>query len=233
MFENNNTNWKKIIEDYERENNINFEEFIENETEKYKNAELNIFPKKENIFKCFNYFNVAETKIVLIGQDPYHGPNQATGLCFDINFDENIKMKIPPSLRNICKVLNKKNINDLNIENWATQGVLCINSALSVVQGKPGSHLKFWIPFTKYIINYINNNCNNVIFVCWGAFAYELCLCEKSNIENNNNNNKMLVCSHPSPLSYTRNLKQYPSFKESNIFESINNLLIDDNKINW
>ena len=232
MITNINTNWREIIENYEKEKNINFEKFINDEKEKYEEGGLNIFPKKENIFKCFNYFNVEETKIVLIGQDPYHGINQATGLCFDINFDVNIKMKTPPSLRNICKVLNKENINDLNIENWASQGVLCINSALSVVQDKPGSHLRFWIPFTKYIINYINNNCNNVIFVCWGAFAYELCY--KLNMENNNNNNnKMLVCSHPSPLSYTKNLKQYPSFKESNIFSNINNLLIDENKINW
>ena len=229
MIENINTNWKQIIEYYEQENNINFEEFINNETEKYKDVELNIFPKRENIFRCFNYFNIDETKIVLIGQDPYHGPNQATGLCFDINFDENIKMKTPPSLRNICKVLNKENINDLNIENWASQGVLCINSALSVVQGKAGSHLKFWLPFTKYIINYINNNCNNVIFICWGAFAYELCY--KLNMKNNNNS--MLVCSHPSPLSFTKSLKNYPSFKEANVFEEINNLLDDDNKIIW
>jgi len=229
MIENISTNWNQIIENYEQENNINFEEFINDETEKYKDAELNIFPKKENIFRCFNYFNVEETKIVLIGQDPYHGQNQATGLCFDINFDENVKMKIPPSLRNICKVLNKENINELSIENWASQGVLCINSALSVVQGKAGSHLKYWLPFTKYIIDYINNNCNNVIFICWGAFAYELCY--KLNMEYTNN--KMLVCSHPSPLSFTKSLKKYPSFKEANIFEEINNLLDDEKKIIW
>ena len=138
-------------------------------------------------------------------------------------------MKIPPSLRNICKVINKENVNELNIENWASQGVLCINSALSVVQGKAGSHLKFWLPFTKYIIEYINNNCNNVIFICWGAFAYNLC--ENLNMELNNN--KMLVCSHPSPLSFTKSLKNYPSFKDSNIFEEINNLLDDEKKIIW
>ena len=213
MINNINTNWKNIIEDFDKNQIKHFEEFIKEEREKYKNN-LEIYPPDNKIFRCFTYFNIEKTKVVLIGQDPYHGKNQATGLCFDINIKSNCKY--PPSLLNIEKLLNKTP----NFENWAKQGVLLLNCSLSVLQGKPGSYLKYWLPFTKFIINKINNECNNIIFIIWGAFA--LSLCELIN----QNKHTIYISSHPSPLSCYKKLKNYPSFNESDIFNKITN-------INW
>ena len=94
------TDWKGIINSYDSSQEVKFTDFINNEINKYDDL-LGVYPSKENIFKCFNYFNIQETRVVILGQDPYHGPNQATGLCFDINDN----CKYPPSLRNIEKVL--------------------------------------------------------------------------------------------------------------------------------
>ena len=118
------TNWKAIINNYDIKQDYPFEKFINGEKEKFEGL-LEIYPIKDNIFRCFNYFNIEDTKIVIIGQDPYHGPNQATGLCFDINLESGCKY--PPSLRNIEKVLGKKP----NFEEWASKGVLLLNSSLT------------------------------------------------------------------------------------------------------
>ena len=90
------TNWKDLINRYDSEQETTFEEFIDREKTKFEGL-LEIYPIRDNVFRCFNYFNIEDTKIVIIGQDPYHGPNQAHGLCFSVNKD----IKIPPSLRNI------------------------------------------------------------------------------------------------------------------------------------
>ena len=137
------TDWKEIINTYDNSQEIKFTEFINSEISKFDDL-LGVYPSKENIFKCFSYFNIQETKVVLLGQDPYHSPNQATGLCFDINDN----YKYPPSLRNIEKALGKKP----DFDNWANQGVLLLNASLSVLQGKPGSHMKYWLPFTKEVL---------------------------------------------------------------------------------
>ena len=213
MIININTNWKNIIEDFDKNQKKRFEEFIKEEREKYKNN-LEIYPPDNKIFRCFSYFNIENTKVVLIGQDPYHGKNQATGLCFDIDIKSNCKY--PPSLLNIEKLLSKKP----NFEDWAQQGILLLNSSLSVLKGKPRSHLKYWLPFTKFIINKINDKCNNIIFIIWGAFA--LSLCELIDV----NKHTIYISSHPSPLSCYKKLKNYPSFNESDIFNKITN-------INW
>lgn len=206
-----NTNWQKIIKEYDEKQEIKFEEFIDKEIKTFDGI-LGIYPEKKNIFKCFNFFNIEETKIVIIGQDPYHGPNQATGLCFDIN--EESGCKYPPSLKNIEKVLGKKP----NFEEWAKKGVLLLNASLSVLQSKAGSHLNYWIPFTKYIIDIINDKCNNIIFIVWGAFALNLI----KNVDKNKHN--IHISSHPSPFSYSKKLRNYPSFEESDIFNKINTI---------
>ena len=204
-----NTNWQKIIKEYDEKQEIKFEQFINKEIKTFDGV-LSIYPEKKNIFKCFNYFNIEETKIVIIGQDPYHGPNQATGLCFDIN--EESGCKYPPSLKNIEKVLGKKP----NFEEWAKKGVLLLNASLSVLQSKAGSHLNYWMPFTKYIIDIINEKCNNIVFIVWGAFALDL-------IKNVDKKKHIIhVSSHPSPFSYSKKLRNYPSFEESDIFNKIN-----------
>lgn len=173
-----------------------------------------IYPKTENLFKCFHYFNIKETKVVILGQDPYHGKEQATGLCFEISKEQK---KIPPSLRNIYKVLNKESC----LEDWAKQGVLMLNASLSVYEKMPNSHAKYWSCFTQNIINFINKYCENVVFVAWGAFAFN----KFENIDQKKHT--LLVCSHPSPLSCNRLLfKQYSSFMNSDIFNKINKYLI-------
>ena len=186
----------------------------------------NIFPKYNDIFKCFNYFDIKETRVVILGQDPYHSPNQATGLCFGVNH------KPPPSLKNIEKeLLNDLNIklSDYSLEKWAKQGILLLNSALTVIEGKPSSHIKLWNDFTNHIIEKLNEQENSIIFVAWGAFAHNKLI----NIDTQKH--YLLVSSHPSPLSVYKKYKTYPAFYGSKPFSKINNILIENNKsiINW
>tara|TARA_Y100000389_G_C17457454_1_gene519152 strand:+ start:364 stop:990 length:627 start_codon:yes stop_codon:yes gene_type:complete len=201
------TNWKGLIHEYNSKQNIKFDDFVNNERIKYNSA-LDIYPPNTNIFNCFKYFNIEDTKVVIIGQDPYHGPNQATGLCFDIGQN----CKYPPSLRNISKCLGKQP--DFN--SWAKQGVLLLNTSLTVVQGIPGSHIKYWLPFTKLIIERLLKQNPDVTFIIWGAFALKLV--ENINIKN------IYISSHPSPLSCNKQLKNYPSFFDSNVFSKINSI---------
>ena len=186
-----------------------------------------IYPIKDNIFKCFEFAEIQETKVVIIGQDPYHGPNQATGLAFGVNSDT----KVPPSLRNIINELASDlsiNLQDTSLEKWANQGVLLMNASLSVIQGKPGSQLKLWCDFTDYIIHELNK-LDNIIFVAWGAFAYN----KFSLIDTNKHT--LIVSSHPSPLSNSKPFKQFPPFKGSKPFSKINEKLLKLGKtpIDW
>lgn len=196
-----------------------------NTLEKY---ELEVFPEDDKIFKCFEYFNLLKTKVVILGQDPYHGKNQATGLAFGI--DNSCPKQ--PSLKNIEKeLLSDLNIKltDQTLEKWAKQDILLINSSLTVIQGKPGSDISLWSNFTSKIIEYINLNCKSVIFVAWGAFAHNKL--KNINIKKHN----LIISSHPSPLSCFKNYKQYPSFIGSKPFSKINEILKSNNQdiINW
>jgi len=201
-IKNNKSLWNAIKQNYETDI-VNFKDI------------LDIYPPKEHIFRCFRYFNSQETKVVILGQDPYHGPNQATGLCFGVR--PNIKK--PPSLKNIEKEL-KKDINteltDISLEKWAQQGVLLLNTSLTVIQKTPGSHIKRWSHFTQFIIDYINTNCEGVVFVAWGAFAHK----KLENVDEQKH--KLIVSSHPSPFSYFKNYRTYPSFCDSKPFTKIN-----------
>jgi uracil-DNA glycosylase len=183
-----------------------------------------IYPEVHNIFRCFNYFNIADTKVVLLGQDPYHGPGQAIGLCFGVNQDQ----KTPPSLRNIMKKIPDCTT-DSTLEKWAKQGVLMLNSSLTVRHKSPASHMKMWKDFTSQIIKTINDECNSIVFVAWGAFAYN----KYMECSVNNDKHSLIVCSHPSPLSCSRKLKQFPAFKEINTFMIINMKLKEQRAIIW
>jgi len=215
-----NKSWVPIFEKYNisdilnKINNLN-QEYIDNK------LNIEIFPKEENIFKCFQYFDISETKIVILGQDPYHGPNQATGLCFGTN------AKPPPSLKNIAAELKSDtriSLQDYSLESWAKQGVLLLNASLSVIQGKPSSQMKLWSKFTDLIIHELNNSSNPIIFVAWGAFAH------KKLINIDTNKHHIIVSSHPSPLSLFKKYKTYPPFFQSKPFSKINNLLKQNNQ---
>ena len=157
------------------------------------------FPPKDKIFNAFNLCPYKELKLVLIGQDPYHGPGQANGLAFSVNSG----IPIPPSLKNIFKELeidlkipNPKN-GDLS--NWASQGVLLLNATLTVRQTDAGSHQKEgWEQFTDHVIQTISKSKSNVVFLLWGAYA------RKKRKLIDGERHLILESGHPSPLSANR-----------------------------
>ncbi|MDD3995699.1 MAG: uracil-DNA glycosylase [Bacilli bacterium] len=172
-----------------------------------------IYPKKEDLFKALKVTDYDNVKVLILGQDPYHGEGEANGLCFSVNAG----IKKPPSLNNIFKELKE----DLNIErtntdliDWAVQGVLLLNTVLTVEKDKPFSHKNIgWEMFTDNIIKELNNKKEPVIFVLWGNAARE----KKKYITNNIH--KIIESAHPSPFSYEK------GFKGSKPFSKINNYL--------
>ena len=154
---------------------------------------LKIFPPKEKIFTAFENCSFKNTKVVIIGQDCYHGQDQANGMCFSV--DKGIKH--PPSLRNILKEIE----NDLgykresgNFIDLANQGVLLLNSSLSVLEKCPGKHMNIWVNFTDDVIEYLSKNKEDLIFILWGNYA-------KSKKEFIFGSHYILEGTHPSPLS--------------------------------
>lgn len=170
-----------------------------------------IFPPKEMVFNAFNYCPVNKVKVVIIGQDPYHGFGQANGLSFSVNDG----VKFPPSLVNIFKAIE----NDIgepipisgNLERWANQGVLLLNATLTVEESKAGSHQnKGWEQFTDKVITLVSKQTNNTVFMLWGAFAQQK--------ENLIDTSKHLVLKsvHPSPLSAYRGFLTCMHFSKTN-----------------
>lgn len=155
------------------------------------------FPPKELLFAAFDYCSFEDLKVVIIGQDPYHGTGEANGLCFSVNNG----MKIPPSLRNIFRELN----DDLgtvflptsgNLEYWAKQGVLLLNASLSVRKDSPNSHKHLkWNLFTDAVIQKISNEKENIVFLLWGSFA------QKKGSKIDRIKHLVLESGHPSPMS--------------------------------
>lgn len=182
-----------------------------------------IYPEKENWFKAFELTEFNDVKIVLIGQDPYHNPNQAMGLAFAVNEG----VKLPPSLANIYKEIenefNVKMPNHGNLTSWAKQGVLLINTILTVNHNQPLSHKDFgWEIFSRKIIKKLQKK-EFVIYLLLGNHA-------KSYIKYITNENHLIIqTSHPSPLS------NYRGFSGSNIFKDANKALIEKGyePINW
>lgn len=182
-----------------------------------------VYPNFENIFISLNLTSFKDVKVVIIGQDPYHGEKEANGLAFSINND----VKITPSLRNIFKELEsdldvKRTNTDLS--SWAKQGVLLLNTILTVEKDKPLSHSKIgWQEITNYIIKYINDNKKGVVFILWGNYAIEYEKLIDTNIH------YIIKSAHPSPLSASR------GFFGSKPFSKTNNYLIKNNQsaIDW
>jgi uracil-DNA glycosylase len=179
---------------------------------------ITVYPKGEDIFNALNSTPLDEVKVVIIGQDPYHGPEQAHGLCFSVKKD----IKIPPSLRNIYKELHSdcqfKIPNHGNLQSWANQGVLLLNSVLTVNQAQAGSHQnKGWEIFTDNIIAEVNKRRKNVVYFLWGSYA------QKKGQQIDENNNLVLKSVHPSPLSAHRGFFGCKHFSQCNAYLELNN----------
>ncbi len=181
------------------------------------------YPQYKDIFNALRYTDYDEVKVVILGQDPYHGENEAHGLSFSVKDD----VRRPPSLNNIFKELEsdlgiKKTNNDLT--NWAKQGVLLLNSIMSVVKDTPLSHKeKGWEIFTDNIIKLLNEREEPMVFILWGGYARS----KKKLITNKNH--YIVESVHPSPLS------AYNGFFGSRPFSKTNNFLISKNiqPIDW
>ena len=161
-----------------------------------KAAGKTIYPPGRQIFKAFELTPVDKVKVVILGQDPYHGAGQAMGLSFSVPDN----MLAPPSLRNIFREIES----DLgirmsgrpNLENWARQGVLLLNAILTVRAGEAASHSRIgWTEFTDAVIRYISDNLNGIVFLLWGNFARS----KKSLIDSSRHH--VLEAAHPSPLA--------------------------------
>ncbi len=187
--------WKQYLQaEFDKSYFKSLAEFVKAE---YKN--YTCFPKGSQIFNAFNHCSFEAVKVVIIGQDPYHGIGQANGLCFSVNDG----IQHPPSLKNILKELEDDlNINypvSGNLEKWADQGVLLLNATLTVRANQAGSHQKKgWETFTDKVIEIISDNKENVVFMLWGGYANK----KKKLI--NTNNHFVLETGHPSPLSANR-----------------------------
>ena len=186
----------------------------------YDYNSLKCYTDLNNIFKAFNLCKFNDLKVVIIGQDPYHGYNEANGLAFSVNEGINI----PPSLKNILKEvksdIGKTSINNGDLSIWATQGVFLLNSILTVVENKPLSHKGIgWEDFTNEVIKIISKNASNIVFLLWGNNA-------KNKIKFiDKQKNRVLISGHPSPLSANRGY-----WFNNKHFSQTNNYLISKNK---
>lgn len=212
--------WDELLKDeFQKEYYLKLREFLKKEYSTYT-----IYPNMYNIFNALKYTSLKDTRVVILGQDPYHGPNQAHGLCFSVQKG----VEIPPSLKNIYKEiesdLNIKQASHGELTDWAKDGVLLLNTVLTVRQASPNSHKgKGWELFTDKIIEIINEQAEPCVFMLWGANAKA----KQSLITNK----KHLVLStvHPSPLS------AYNGFFGCKHFSKANEFLIKNNRkpINW
>ncbi|MCT7468438.1 uracil-DNA glycosylase [Aliarcobacter cryaerophilus] len=178
-----------------------------------------VFPEKQNIFKAFSLTKLDNLKVVILGQDPYHGFGQAQGLAFSTPAN----IKNPPSMQNILKEiqsdLGKKSIcEDGDLTSWAKQGVLLLNTILTVEEAKPKSHHNLgWEVFTDNIIKYISDNCEDTIFILWGSPAIS-----KTKLIDRKKHH-ILTAPHPSPLSSYRGFFGCKHFSQTNnILKSLN-----------
>lgn len=187
--------WKEILQP-------EFEKAYFNELTNFVKTEYSsttCFPNGNKIFEAFNLCSFKDLKVVIIGQDPYHGVGQAHGLCFSVNDG----ISHPPSLINIFKEIEK----DLaipypksgNLTRWANQGVLLLNATLTVRAHQAGSHQKKgWEQFTDEVISIISSAKENVVFLLWGGYA------KKKGLKIDKSKHCVLTCGHPSPLSANR-----------------------------
>ena len=212
--------WKHVLkEEFEKDYFENLTKFVKEEYNKGT-----VYPPAGLIFNAFNLCPFSMVRVVIIGQDPYHGPGQAHGLCFSVRDG----VGFPPSLLNIYKEIEL----DLgisrpasgNLERWAKQGVLLLNATLTVRAHMAGSHQKKgWEQFTDAVISKINIEKNNIVFLLWGAYAQK----KGENIDRNRH--LVLESVHPSPLSASRGFFGNGHFSKCNIYLEKNGI----NTIDW
>ena len=212
--------WDKFLnEEYEKEYFQTLMSFVKDEYKK-----KTIYPKQNEVFNAFRYTDFDNVKVVILGQDPYHGPNQAEGLSFSVS-NEVLK---PPSLKNIFKELES----DLGIsfpehnslKPWAKQGVLLLNAVLTVEEHKPTSHKdKGWEIFTDDVIKILNKREKPIVFILWGAYARnKKCLIT-------NQNHYIIESAHPSPFSARNGFFGSKPFSKANSFLKENGI----EEIDW
>jgi uracil-DNA glycosylase len=212
--------WKIIITDlmtkYDIDNKIDYAQ---------QNNEVNlaILPKPDLVFSAFNHFGIDELNVVIIGQDPYINKEQAMGLSFSVPKG----VKLPPSLKNVYKCIENTceitmDFENGDLTNWAKQGVLLLNTTLTVFEKNSNSHKKIWKGFSLDLLKYISDNTENVIFMLWGNDAKKL-----SKVIDNNKHH-ILEHTHPSPLSRK-------TFLECNHFQKANEILkkLGKKEIDW
>lgn len=201
MIKINNNSWNDLFDNVTMKEKIEYiNQELEKELELLDNI-IDIFPKPDKILNCFDLCDVEDVKVILVGQDPYINKFDINGIvtpqAMGLSFSVPKGIKIPPSLKNIYKELK----DDLNIENlhgdltnWNKQGVLLLNRSLTVREGKSNSHKKMWNGFMEKVVEYINENKKNCVFILWGNDAKKL----KKLI--NNDKHLILEGTHPSPL---------------------------------
>jgi uracil-DNA glycosylase len=211
--------WQALLGDeFQKEYYVRLRQFLIRE---YQTK--TVFPDKYDIFNALHYTAYRDVKVVILGQDPYHGPNQAHGLSFSVKPG----IPLPPSLLNIYKELQ----DDLHcplpsngyLKKWADQGVLLLNTVLTVVAGQPNSHKNLgWEQFTDRVIHLINKKLDPVVFILWGSHAQS----KKSLITNTYHH--IITAPHPSPLSASRGFFKSKPFSATNkILTSIGKTPID------
>ena len=208
------SSWEEIFNNYPKIDELN------NMIKKIDEQRLTktIYPPKEQVFRVFD-LALEDIKVVILGQDPYHNPNQACGLSFSVNDG----VPLPKSLINIYKELHDdlgiKPAKTGNLESWFNQGVFLLNAVLTVEKNSPASHSKMgWENFTDYIIENISEKNENVIFVLWGTYA------RSKNKLIDSAKHKIIESAHPSPLS------AYRGFFGSKVFSQINSYLAENGR---
>ena len=213
--------WKDVLSDeFEKDYFKNLTDFVRGE---YL-AGKTVYPAAKNIFNAFNLCPLSNVRVVIIGQDPYHEPGQAHGLCFSVQSG----VDLPPSLINIYKEiesdLGRKSITNGDLTDWARQGVLLLNSTLTVLAHNAASHAGHgWEQFTDAVICTVAQKRKHVVYMLWGSFA------QKKAEFVNPNDNLILKSAHPSPLS------AYRGFFGNHHFSRANEYLIANGEmpINW
>ncbi|MBX2853653.1 MAG: uracil-DNA glycosylase [Rhodobacteraceae bacterium] len=199
--------WRPILEaEFKKDYYKKLSEFVEAE---YQAAE--IYPPKSEIFNAFNKCAYDDVKVVILGQDPYHGPGQANGLCFSVRED----VRVPPSLKNIFKEIKSDLGVDApshgSLERWAEQGVLLLNATLTVRAHQAGSHQKKgWEHFTDAVIRQLGAERQHIVYMLWGSYAQKKADFIKED------DNLILQSPHPSPLSARRGFFGNQHFSKAN-----------------